>query len=107
MLFRSREKRKDGPLDDVHDLRIDPVPGTESCVVTVHRGGGQSPRGDKLLSTFVQHFEATGATKAELEKIAGMTHGTFTRAFNDLVKSGDLVPDNPAHRYPLYRVASK
>lgn len=103
----NREKRKDGSKQDAHELRIDPVKGSESCVISVHRGGGQSERGDKLMSTFVQYFEATGATRAQLEKVAGMAHATFIRAFNDLVKCGDLVPDNLDHRFPLYRVASK
>ena len=53
-----REKRKDGPEFDRHQFVIDPIEGTNSAVISVHRGGGQTERADKLLSTFVHHFVA-------------------------------------------------
>jgi hypothetical protein len=33
-----REKRKDGPEVDHHELKIDPISGTGSAVISVHRG---------------------------------------------------------------------
>jgi AAA domain len=101
-----REKRKDGPSNDRHELRLDPIDGTGSATISVHRGGGQTPRAQQLLSTFVHHFGAVGATRAGLEKVANMPHATFARTFHELVKSGELVPDNPNHRRPLFKPAS-
>lgn len=99
-----RQKRKDGPEHDAHELRIDPVPGTGSAGISVHRGGGQTQRADKLLTTFVHHFSTTGASKAELRKVADMPDTTFFRAVSDLVKSGDLINEGTDKR-PYYRLA--
>ena len=101
-----REKRKDGPEHDHHELKIDPIKGTDSAAISVHRGGGQTERADKLLSTFVQHFASTGASKATLREVAEMTTGTFHRALSDLLKSGDLVNEGTDQR-PFYKVATK
>jgi len=46
-----REKRKDGPSVDRHELKFNPIEGTASGAISVHRGGGQIERADKLLST--------------------------------------------------------
>lgn len=97
-----REKRKDGPKQDRHDVHLDLVPGTESGVISVHRGGGQTDRGDKLLSIFVQHFGSTGATKTELREVAAMSAGTFHRALTDLLTHGDLVNTSTEKR-PFYQ----
>ncbi|OBJ49536.1 AAA family ATPase [Mycobacterium sp. 1423905.2] len=102
----SREKRKDGPLSDIHRLRLDPIEGTGSCVISVHRTGGQTERADKLLSTFVHYFMDTGASKAELRTIADMPPATFHRALSDLVRSGDLVNTGTEKR-PFYKAASQ
>lgn len=85
-----REKRKDGPEHDHHELKIEPIPGTASAAISVHRGGGQNDRADKLLSIFVRHFSQTGASKAELRNVAEMPPATFHRAVSDLLQSGDL-----------------
>lgn len=93
-----REKRKDGPETDSHQLEIDPIPGTSSAVLSRARGvppqGGTSARADQLFSIFFQLFAGTGATKTEMRVAAvdaGMTVGTFYRALSDLVKAGRLV----------------
>ena len=98
----NREKRKDGPEYDRHELRLDPVKGTESVALSVHRGGGQTDRADKLLSTFVHHFAAAGASKAELRNLAEMPSATFHRALSDLLKAGDLVNHGTDQR-PFYK----
>jgi hypothetical protein len=97
-----RQKRKDGPEQDSHELRIDPIPGTGSAVISRWTGGGQTDRADRLLSTFVHHFSSTGATKKELRDIADMTTGTFHRALDDLIKRGDLINEGTDKR-PFYR----
>lgn len=105
-----REKRKDGPPTDFHELRFDEIDGTDSGVIIsaggfVQRGGQNQDRADRLLSTFVHHFGATGATKAELRNVAEMPPATFHRAINDLLELGSLVNDGTDKR-PFYRAAS-
>jgi hypothetical protein len=96
-----REKRKDGPKSDCHDLKLDLIPGTESGIISVHRQVNKPERAEKLLSTFVQHFGATGASKSELRAAAGMDPATFYRAVNDLVQYGDLTNTGTDKR-PFY-----
>lgn len=98
----NREKRKDGPETDRHELRLDPIEGTGSCAISVHRGGGQTERADKLMSTFVQHFGPIGASKAELRNVAGLAPATFHRALADLLKAGDLTNHGTDQR-PFYK----
>lgn len=102
VVILNREKRKDGPEYDRHELKLDPITGTDSVAISVHRGGGQTERADKLLSTFVQHFASIGATKAELRNVAEMPSATFHRALSDLLKSGHLVNHGTDQR-PFYK----
>jgi hypothetical protein len=90
VILVDREKRRDGPKDDRHELKLDPIAGTGSAVISVHRAGGQTPSAGRLLSCFVHHFGTTGATKVELRNVAGMPPATFHRAVNDLLKRGQL-----------------
>ncbi|MGV0638246.1 AAA family ATPase [Mycobacterium kansasii] len=106
VIVLDRTKRKDGPLLDVHRLKLDPVDGTGSAVISVHRGVDKPERADKLLSIFVQHFVQTGASKAELRLVADMPPATFHRALCDLLQSGDLV-NTGSDKRPLYRLAAK
>lgn len=105
-IILSRTKRKDGPELDIHRLKLDPIDGTGSCVISVHRGVDKPERADKLLSTFVQHFVQTGASKAELRLVADMPPATFHRAVGDLLKSGELVNEGTDKR-PFYKLAGK
>lgn len=102
----SREKRKDGPEADNHELRLDLVDGTGSGVISVHRGVNKTGRADRLLSTFVRDFAATGATKAELRAASEMDPGTFYRAVNDLLQSGDLINEGTEKR-PFYKAGER
>jgi AAA domain len=101
----NREKRKDGAEHDRHNLKVEPIKGTNGAAVSVHRGGGQTERGDRLLSTFVQHFSTSGATKRELRDVCEMSTGTFHRALDDLLKSGELVNEGTDKR-PFYKAAA-
>ena len=101
-----RQKRRDGPKDDHHELKFDLIDGSGSGVISVHRGGGQTDRGDKLLSTFVHHFSETGASKAELRLVTDMAQGTFYRALSDLLKRRDLINTGTEKR-PFYKLVSK
>jgi hypothetical protein len=105
-IILDREKRKDGPQPDRHELKLDPIPGTHSATISVHRGGGQTDRGERLLSIFVHHFAQTGASKAELRGIAELPNATFHRALSDLLKTGALINEGTDQR-PFYKAVSE
>jgi hypothetical protein len=110
VIVLDREKRKDGPLQDSHRLKLDPIEGTESCVMssaqTRHFGVERSDRAETLLATFLHHFSTSGATKSELRKVSDLSDGTFYRAHNDLLKGGALVNEGTDKR-PFYKAALK
>jgi hypothetical protein len=101
-----REKRKDGPLEDRHRLRFDTIDGTESGVLAAQGEMERNARSVSLLSTFVSHFADSGATKAELRNVADMGVGTFYRALNELLASGELV-NTGTDKQPFYKAGSK
>ena len=98
----NREKRKDGPIADMHTVMIEPVDGTKSCIISLHRGVEKPERAQRLLATFLHHFSTTGATKSELRIVSDLTEGTFYRALSDLLQSGDLANEGTEKR-PFYK----
>ncbi len=106
----NREKRKDGPEADVHTLKLSLIEGSGSGVVEASNlstwGVDKPERADKLLSTFVHHFSQTGASKAELRKVAEMPDATFYRAVSDLLKCGDLINEGTSKR-PFYKAVGE
>ncbi len=110
MVTLNREKRKDGPEPDRHELRLDLIEGSGSGVISAGNlstgGVDKSDRADRLLSTFVHHFMSTGATKAELRLVADMPPATFHRALSDLLKRGDLINTGTDKR-PFYMKGGK
>lgn len=102
----NREKRKDGPELDAHELRLDLIQGTNSAVLSVHQQVDKPERASRLLSTFVHLFLTTGATKSELRNVADMPNATFHRALDDLVKSGELINTGTDKR-PFYKAAQQ
>lgn len=113
-----RDKRKDGPTDDVIPLRLRVVmlPATSpddwtppsSCVVENLSGHEDRPAGRtaEVLSIFDELFVDTGSSKAALReacKEAGITSsGVFTRAVNALVRAGVLINHGTDQR-PYYK----
>lgn len=100
----SRTKRKEGPREDEHQLRLSPL--AASCVLL------ESVRGQDRVSTDSEHrllaiaadtFADTLASKAELRAVAAMPPATFHRALNALVRRGAVVQHGPEQR-PRYRV---
>ena len=91
LLELRREKRKDGPRDDYHQLRLTPV--LDSCVVQNTRGQNVelTGRAEQLLALFHGHFADIGCSKAELRNIADMAPATFARSVKVLMERGDLV----------------
>jgi hypothetical protein len=105
LLTLTREKRKDGPEHDHHLLKLDPMPGTESCVISVSRASETNDRAGRLLSLFRSHFAGIGATATQLLSVADMPRSTFFRALTDLVKRGVLVNTGTDKR-PFYKESS-
>jgi hypothetical protein len=101
-----REKRKDGPKVDTHRLKLEPVEGTGSGTISVHRGVDKPERAGSLLSTYLVHFSGTGAYKSELRNVSGMPNATFHRALTDLLKHGDLINAGSEKR-PFYKAAAE
>jgi hypothetical protein len=104
-----REKRKDGPEHDHHLLTLDPIPGTNSCCLSVsHRmsqGGETGSRTATLRRIMSQYFGVTGAKAADLRHMAvdegPLTKSTYQRALSDLLKCGELTNTGTDKR-PFY-----
>jgi hypothetical protein len=96
-----REKRKDGPETDRHELKLAPIEGTTSCVVELHSGTATTGRARQLSCTFSQCFSATGCTPTALRAVADMPKHTFYRALSDLLKAGELINTGTDKR-PFY-----
>ena len=99
-----REKRKDGPELDRHELKLALIEGTGSCVIGSHSGGtesGTNSRAEELGVIWSQHFSETGCTSVQLRGVSGMTKTTFYRALSDLLKSREIV-NIGTDRRPFY-----
>lgn len=107
VIVLDREKRKDGPKTDAHQLKLEPIEGTGSVVVgKSHLGETYRDRSEVLLSRFRSHFAETGAHATQLREVVEMPKATFYRALSDLLKRGDLINVGTDKR-PFYRVATK
>ncbi|TDO16930.1 AAA domain-containing protein [Mycobacterium sp. BK086] len=104
-IILNREKRKDGPQHDTHTLKLDPIPGSGSCAISVSSPVRHQHRADALLSHFQSHFAATGATATQLSETCELSRATFFRALNDLTKRGDLINTGTDAR-PFYKLTN-
>lgn len=102
LLELRREKRKDGPRDDFHQLRLKPV--LDSCVLENVRGQDHALNGkaEQLLSVFRECFADTGCSKAELRNVAEQAPATFARSLKSLVLQGLLLNTGTDQR-PYYK----
>lgn len=95
-----RTKRKDGPTDDRLQLALTDT--GESCVVVSTRGTDINGNAHKLMSVFTSAFGATGASRAELRKVADLSSASFARSVNELLTTGFLVNEGTDQR-PFYK----
>lgn len=92
-----RTKRKDGPLEDEHELEFLEIAGTGSGVLvpTDPTAPKRSVSANaKVLGIFKDHFSASGGSRAAVVKILGefdMPARTAYRALNQLAEEGRLV----------------
>ncbi len=109
----TRDKRKDGPSEDYHQLQLQVVTlpyrapdgaSVTSCVVQNTRGQDHalSDRAEALLSAFEEHFADIGCSKAELRNVADQASATFARSLKALVSAGQLVNTGSDLR-PFYK----
>lgn len=103
LMKMTRTKRKDGPQDDVLQLKFSPV--LSSGVIASTLGMDIRPTGHELMSTFVSTFAATGASKAELRNAFDRSSSVFSRALNDLVNTGALINTGTDIR-PFYKIGA-
>ncbi len=108
----NREKRKDGPELDAHQLTLDPIPGTGSVVLKAFNAGTIPAEMDdktvRLKAFMNERFRITGVSQANLrDMVTGdgmMSRSTFYRVVGELEESGWL--DNlGSEKRPIYRVA--
>ena len=102
-----RTKRKDGPKDDYHRLRLTPTMGTGSCIVqqTSDTGAG-SDTVVMLKKIFVRMFSETGVSHMELRTIVaeqGMSHTDFGSARARLIEENWLMNSGTDTR-PFWRM---
>lgn len=105
LLELRRDKRKDGPREDFHQLRLKVV--LDSCVVENVRGQDHvlNGRAEALLSVFRESFTDSGCSKAELRNVAEMAPATFARSLKALVEQGHLLNSGTDQR-PFYKPGS-
>ena len=100
----TRTKRKDGPTDDRHQLRLKTV--LDSCVLESTSAVDMGGRTAEVMSIFMSTFGDVGASKAELRKVCGeagiTSSGVFSRAVKALVSTGALVQSGTDAR-PYYK----
>ena len=100
----SRTKRKDGPAEDRHQLRLEQH--LDSCVLVSTSAVDMGGRTADVMSIFVSTFGTSGASKAELRKVCGeqgiTSSGVFSRAVKALVSTGALVQSGTDAR-PFYK----
>jgi hypothetical protein len=102
LMKMTRTKRKDGPRDDALELALSPV--LDSGVIVSAIASDMNNKARELLSIFMSAFKTTGATKAELRRVAtdaGFGSSTFHRSLNQLVNARHLV-DNGKQGRPHY-----
>ncbi|WP_171467683.1 AAA family ATPase [Cellulosimicrobium sp. 72-3] len=100
-----RTKRKDGPLDDVLELRFSSVEGTGSGIVERRAPVGISQAAEGLLSHISSHYEGVAFTRQQLVDTSGVPKSTVYRVVSDLVRCGEIVNIGTEQR-PAYQKAA-
>ncbi|MGV9868098.1 AAA family ATPase [Rhodococcus koreensis] len=103
----TRTKRKDGPVQDTHNLQIKSIEHTGSAIISSGdvRGHEFDNRADQLMSVFMSAFSVTGASKADLRNAANFPPASYSRALNKLVEDGRL-NNIGTDKVPFYKAAA-
>lgn len=109
-IILDREKRKDGPDQDSHMLRLSQIEGQESCVIESSHGDARTGSAvESVRRIFVSHFLNTGASRSDLRDTAvanGVSRATAYRCVSELVGTGFLVNTGSDAR-PFYRLGDE
>jgi len=105
VLTVTNRKQKDSPT--TAPLRLETQQVLESLVLQSANGPSIKPATDAqeaILETLEEAFSELGASKQELLTASGVPRSTFYRAFNALLKSGQVTGDDS--KTPRYRAQS-
>lgn len=105
VLTVTNRKQKDSATSP--QLRLETQPVLESLVLQSANGPRIKPATDAqeaILATLEEAFSELGATKQELIMASGVPRSTFYRAFNSLLKSGQIAGDDS--KSPRFRAQS-
>lgn len=97
-------KRKDGPDDYRHRLRLAPIDGTDSCVVETVSGDTHANDAEAvgvLKRIMTEMFADTGVSNTDLRAVAdeqGLSPSLLYRARAELVRDGWLVNNGSGQR---------
>lgn len=105
-----RQKRKDGPQGDSHDLTLTPFPNTDSCIVERARATTTAERSDQaqqLIDCFKEYFQQTGATGKQLHDIAEeqlkIPRSSYYRIRANLLEE-KLIINTGSEQRPFYKL---
>jgi len=105
VLTVTNRKQKDSPTSP--QLRLETQQVLESLVLQSANGPSIKPATDAqeaILATLEEAFSELGGSKQELLVASGVPRSTFYRAFNALLKSGQVTGDDS--KTPRYRAQS-
>lgn len=97
------EKTKDGEFFEPVRVRLQAVPGTDSCVLVPDVGRGTSttptPRQLAIMELLRSHFLEDGATHTDWLEVSGLPKNTFLRDRKHLIDNGYVT--KTGHRFLL------
>jgi hypothetical protein len=82
-----REKRKDGPREDQHQLQLREV--AQSCILEIappNLGAEEGPNADRCYQLLLTRFDELGASRKDLEEVTKLPQSSVTYALNVLLK---------------------
>lgn len=102
-------KRKDGPDDYRHRLRLSPIDGTDSCIVETVSGdtdASDAAAVNTLKKIMTEMFADTGVSNTDLRAVAeeqGLSPSLLYRARAELLRGGWMV-NNGSNNRPHWQV---
>ena len=90
-----RTKRKDGPGEDMLNLKFSEVPGTGSGVLVSQSAMADANKAERaVLAAMDEMFAETGVSASDLMEVTGLPKSSFYRVRGDLLRDGVLEARN-------------
>lgn len=90
-----RTKRKDGPGEDMLNLKFAEVPGTGSGVLMPQSAMADANKAERaVLAAMDEMFAETGVSASDLMEVTGLSKSSFYRVRGDLLRGGVLEARN-------------